>query len=68
MFDKYSNAEIYWVQEEPENMGAWNYILGRFYKERKITCVARKMSSSPATGYKKQHVKEQEDLMNRAFN
>lgn len=68
MFDKYSNAEIFWVQEEPENMGAWHYILGRFYKERKITCVARKMSSSPATGYKKQHAKEQDDLMNRAFN
>lgn len=67
MFDKYSNAELYWVQEEPENMGAWHYILGRFYKERNFTCVARKMSSSPATGYKKQHLKEQEDLINRAF-
>lgn len=68
IFDKYKKAEVVWVQEEPENMGAWTYILSKFYKTKAIECVARKISASPATGYKKQHLKEQEELLNRAFN
>lgn len=67
IFDKYKDAEVAWVQEEPENMGSWSYILSRFYKIKPMECVARKISASPATGYKKQHLKEQEDLINRAF-
>ena len=68
IFEKYKNAEVVWVQEEPENMGAWSYMLSKFYKTKTIECVARKISASPATGYKKQHLKEQEELLNRAFN
>lgn len=65
---KYPNAEHYWVQEESENMGAWNFILGRTYEKYKFNLVARKNSASPATGYKKQHLKEQANLLDRAFN
>ncbi|MCB9256641.1 MAG: 2-oxoglutarate dehydrogenase E1 component [Chitinophagales bacterium] len=68
IFTKYKDAELVWVQEEPENMGSWSYILSKFYKSKNISCVARKISASPATGYKKQHSKEQEDILNRAFN
>lgn len=68
IFEKYENAKIVWVQEEPENMGPWTYILANFYKTKTIECVARKNSASPATGYKKQHIKEQEEILNRAFN
>ena len=68
IFSKYKQADAVWVQEEPENMGAWQYILNRFYKTRTIECVARKVSASTATGYKKQHLKEQEEILNRAFN
>ncbi|MFT4969948.1 MAG: 2-oxoglutarate dehydrogenase E1 component [Chitinophagales bacterium] len=68
IFKKYSKADVVWVQEEPENMGAWQYILARFYKTKSIECVARKVSASPATGYKTQHLKEQEEILNRAFN
>jgi 2-oxoglutarate dehydrogenase E1 component len=68
IFNKYKQADIVWVQEEPENMGAWQYMLNRFYKTRTIECVARKVSASTATGYKKQHLKEQEEILNRAFN
>jgi len=67
IFDKYKDAEVAWVQEEPENMGSWSYILSKFYQTKPMECVARKISASPATGYKKQHLKEQEDLINRAF-
>ncbi|TXK21057.1 2-oxoglutarate dehydrogenase E1 component [Pontibacter qinzhouensis] len=63
---KYKNAKIYWVQEEPENMGAWLYILNLMRKQVEDV-VARKPSASPATGYMKVHVKEQQDIINRAF-
>lgn len=68
VFDKYTKAQLVWVQEEPKNMGAWSYILDEFNGKHNFECVARKRSASPATGYKKQHLKEQEELLNIAFN
>lgn len=70
IFAKYNNAEHIWVQEEPANMGAWTYLLDRQYRMKgKVIykLVARKTSSSPATGNKKQHNLEVQDLMERAF-
>lgn len=64
---KYPKAKVYWVQEEPENMGYWNYLL-RFMRRDLEDVVARKPSASPATGYNKVHVKEQKDLVARAFD
>ncbi|NEM99468.1 2-oxoglutarate dehydrogenase E1 component [Pontibacter burrus] len=63
---KYKNAKVYWVQEEPENMGAWTYIL-RIMRNGIEDVVARKASASPATGYLKVHAKEQQELIERAF-
>ncbi|PTX15359.1 2-oxoglutarate dehydrogenase E1 component [Pontibacter mucosus] len=63
---KYKNAKVYWVQEEPENMGAWTYIL-RIMRHGVEDVVARKASASPATGYLKVHTKEQQELIERAF-
>ncbi|MGB0839533.1 MAG: 2-oxoglutarate dehydrogenase E1 component [Chitinophagales bacterium] len=64
---KYGSAKVVWVQEEPANMGALWHILFRLdYLD--IKYVARKTSASPATGYKKQHQKEQADIMKRAFS
>ena len=65
---KYPNAAHYWVQEESTNMGAWNFILGRTYERYSFKLVARKNSASPATGFKKQHLKEQADILDKAFN
>ena len=63
---KYENAKIYWVQEEPENMGAWTYIL-RLMRKEVEDVISRKASASPATGYNKVHAKEQQDIIERAF-
>jgi 2-oxoglutarate dehydrogenase E1 component len=63
---KYSNAKVYWVQEEPENMGGWMYIL-RVMRKKIEDVIARKPSASPATGYMKVHAKEQQDIIDRAF-
>ena len=65
--EKYMNAEYYWVQEEPSNMGAWQYVHA-FRKEEEFTLIARKSSASPATGFKKAHQKQQKDLVERAFS
>ena len=64
---RYAKAECYWVQEEPQNMGGWMHMLSRFHKQIDFTCVARKTSASPATGFKKQHLKELDDLLERSF-
>ena len=63
---KYPKAELIWVQEEPENMGYWNYML-RFMRRELADVVARKPSASPATGYNKVHVQEQKQIVARAF-
>ncbi|HRP39507.1 MAG: 2-oxoglutarate dehydrogenase E1 component [Chitinophagales bacterium] len=64
---KYPKAEVVWVQEEPLNMGAWSFLIGRLYDVLPMKVVARKNSASPATGYKKQHLKEQEAILEAAF-
>lgn len=68
--NKYKNAkEFYWVQEEPENMGAWPYIC-RKLRNRSISLdvISRKESSSTATGYASQHQIQQKNVVNKAFD
>ena len=64
---QYKNAEVAWVQEEPENMGYWNYLLRLLYKELPMNVIARKPSASPATGYNKVHVEEQKSIVSQAL-
>jgi 2-oxoglutarate dehydrogenase E1 component len=69
---KYPKAEFVWVQEEPKNNGAWTFLLSRLYdnglyEKMKLRVIARKNSASPATGFKKQHVKEQDEILAKAF-
>ncbi len=67
-----AGTPVTWVQEEPENMGAWRYwqvrygdrLLGRY----PLSAVARAASASPATGSKASHKAEQEQLLQRAFD
>jgi 2-oxoglutarate dehydrogenase E1 component len=64
---KYSNASAYyWVQEEPENMGAWSFI---FRKLRHIPFqyIGRPESASPATGYVKIHYDQSVNILNQLF-
>ncbi len=66
IFDKYRQAELYWVQEEPENMGAWRYLLSTF-EGKPFRRISRATAASPATGFKKVHDRQQADLIERAF-
>ncbi len=66
---KYKKAkEFIWVQEEPENMGAWPYMLRKFRNsDLNLDIISRKESSSTATGYAKQHIAQQLYIVARAF-
>jgi len=63
---KYSKATLYWVQEEPFNMGAWSYLLLN-HGAYGWKCISRPAAASPATGFVKRHEKEQVDLVEAAF-
>jgi 2-oxoglutarate dehydrogenase E1 component len=64
---KYSNAKNYiWAQEEPENMGAWTFILTRL-RHIPFEFVGRPESASPATGYYKIHNKQQQEILDKVF-
>ena len=67
----YPNArEVVWLQEEPENMGAWPFVhhqVHRHLRGRTVAHVARAESASPATGSSLVHGAEQVDLLERAI-
>ncbi|HMK62455.1 MAG TPA: multifunctional oxoglutarate decarboxylase/oxoglutarate dehydrogenase thiamine pyrophosphate-binding subunit/dihydrolipoyllysine-residue succinyltransferase subunit [Acidimicrobiales bacterium] len=72
VLDGYRNAtEVVWVQEEPENMGPWNFVHGRLHRLLRdrftLSHVSRAESASPATGSAALHHLEQEDLLQSAF-
>jgi 2-oxoglutarate dehydrogenase E1 component len=68
LFEKYSKAtEFTWVQEEPENMGAWPY-LHRTLKSIKLNVIAREESASPATGSPKMHAAQQKSIVENSFD
>ncbi len=65
LFKKYKNAQSYWVQEEPLNMGPWQYVLS-FYPNQ-FELISRNPSASTATGYKKIHDAQQNAIVDKAF-
>jgi 2-oxoglutarate decarboxylase len=72
VLERYANAEqIFWLQEEPENMGPWNAIKGRLYEAHGTTHwihrESRAESGSPATGSHAIHLQELEELLARTF-
>jgi 2-oxoglutarate dehydrogenase E1 component len=64
-------TRVLWVQEAPENMGAWRHLRARFgsklFGRLPFSGVCRHESASPATGSAHAHRLEQQELMQRAF-
>lgn len=60
-----------WVQDEPENMGAWRFLrvmLGeKLFKRFPFYYVSRSPSPSPAVGSGRMHKDEQAEILGRAF-
>ncbi|MGH2739809.1 MAG: multifunctional oxoglutarate decarboxylase/oxoglutarate dehydrogenase thiamine pyrophosphate-binding subunit/dihydrolipoyllysine-residue succinyltransferase subunit, partial [Actinomycetota bacterium] len=61
--------ELFWVQEEPENMGSWRFVdlQVRRVLGRELTVISRDDRSSPATGSLRIHRQEQDELVSNAF-
>ncbi|HZO85823.1 MAG TPA: 2-oxoglutarate dehydrogenase E1 component, partial [Verrucomicrobiae bacterium] len=71
-FSPYSkDAPVVWVQEEPENMGAWRFLRIKFGDSilgRRLQLVSRPTAASPATGSSKRHKSEQSQLISAAYD
>jgi 2-oxoglutarate dehydrogenase E1 component len=65
-------SEIAWVQDEPENRGAWRFMdakLRNFLPEdRVLSYIGREEAASPATGLHKMHDIEEEELVSHALD
>ena len=69
------NANFFWCQEEPKNMGAWfsvrDYIQWTLdslkANNNKISYIGRSPDASPATGYAKRHNSQQQEIINKVF-
>ena len=69
----YKNAEFSWCQEEPVNMGAWNFV--RNYidrvleiinsKQNRVKFIGRNASSSTATGNLNKHLVQQKEILEK---
>ena len=69
------NAKFFWCQEEPKNMGAWfsvrDYIQWTLdtikANNNEISYIGRSPDASPATGYAKRHISQQQEIINKVF-
>ena len=69
------NANFFWCQEEPKNMGAWSSVRDYIQwtleyigaNNSKISYIGRDPAASPATGYAKRHIAQQEEIIKQVF-
>ena len=66
LVEKYNAKEVVWAQEEPENMGAWTFILSEL-RTLGIDVIAREASAATATGSSKTSAAEQNELINKVI-
>lgn len=64
-------SEVIWVQDEPQNQGAWfqiqHNILGQMESGQKLAFAGRPASAAPAVGYYYKHIAQQKELLAQAF-
>ncbi|MGE5365581.1 MAG: multifunctional oxoglutarate decarboxylase/oxoglutarate dehydrogenase thiamine pyrophosphate-binding subunit/dihydrolipoyllysine-residue succinyltransferase subunit [Bacteroidota bacterium] len=70
LLEQYRLDEATWVQEEPENMGAWSFVFRKFISSSggiSLRYSGRPESASPASGSLKVHNREQSEIIRQAF-
>jgi 2-oxoglutarate dehydrogenase E1 component len=64
VLDKYTRAEnLVWIQEEPENMGAWTFVERQLRGVRDLRYIGRPAQASPAEGWSEAHKAEQQRII-----
>jgi 2-oxoglutarate dehydrogenase E1 component len=63
---KYNANQLFWVQEEPENMGAWGFILSEF-RTLDIKLISRPPSAATASGSSKRSAAQQKEIIDKVF-
>ena len=66
IIDSYNKPQIFWVQEEPLNMGAWTYILSHL-KHFNIGVISRSESAATATGSSIKSALQQKEIIEKVF-
>lgn len=65
-------SELVWVQDEPQNQGAWfqiqHNIMENLSDGQKLAYAGRPASASPAVGYYDKHYAQQKSLIDTAFS
>ena len=72
---RFKNAEFFWCQEEPKNMGAWNTVRNYIdrtmeiakFSNKQVTYIGRRPSSSTATGNHNKHVAQTREILDKVF-
>ena len=67
------NADFFWCQEEPKNMGAWNTVKNYIdrtleiinYSKKNVEYVGRRPSASTATGNLNKHLAQQKEILEK---
>lgn len=67
IFSKYKAKNIIWAQEEPANMGAWQYMAMEL-REKSLIGLSRPASAAAAAGSKNLHEKRLEQLFDQIFS
>ena len=62
-----ADANCIWVQEEPQNMGAWSFML-QHYTSVPLSVISRSLSASPASGSSAVHAKRQSAIVDEVFS
>ena len=76
LFRDWGSATFTWVQEEPRNLGAWNFVDRRLeallkqagVRQTELACVSRPESASPAGSFHARHDQDQQRLVEQAFS
>ena len=70
---RYTNADFYWCQEEPLNMGAWNTVKRYIdrtleiinFNTKSVEYIGRRPSASTATGNLNKHLAQQKEILEK---